>query len=284
MADLVQMTVRAEEAEAAVLTELMAAARPAVAERLGLALVIDRGAVASLVAAVDALSLNRVVGLGVSAPATEAQLDRILEFARASGVSRLLLQVAPTAAPEGLPSWLAARGAQRHNRWIRFWRRVDAPLPVSPTTDLRLAEVGPADAEGFARVVREAFGMPPSVDEWIAASVGRAGWSHYGAWDGGDLVATGAVCATNHTAWFGLAATKASHRGHGAQGALIARRYHRAAALGCEWVITETAEELPDRPAPSYRNMVRLGFTEAYRRQNYAIALADSGLNGRGHE
>jgi len=107
-----------------------------------------------------------------------------------------------------------------------------------------------------------------------AAPVGRPGWTHYGAWDGSDLVATGAMFTTGRVAWIAFAATKASHRGRGAQSSLIAERVRRASDLGCDWVITETAEELPDRPAPSYRNLRRLGFTDAYRRQNYVADLA----------
>lgn len=276
MADLRHTVARAEEAEAVALAQLMVAAPPAVAARLGVALVTDHGAVAGLIGTVDALSLNRVVGLGVPVPATEAQLDRILEFSRQVGVRRLFIQVAPTASPEALTSWLEARGARPYNRWVRMSRHVATPLPSPPPTGLRVARIESEHAQAFAQVVREAFGMPPTVDEWIASTVGHAGWYHYGAWDGNDLVATGALFSTNETAWFGLAATRADRRGRGAQSALVAERCRQATRLGCDWIIAETAEDLPDRPAPSYRNLLRLGFIEEYRRQNYAMTLVDS--------
>lgn len=35
-----------------------------------------------------------------------------------------------------------------------------------------------------------------------------------------------------------------------------------------EWIVTETDEELPDRPNPSYHNMLRLGLPVRYVRAN----------------
>jgi hypothetical protein len=133
----------------------------------------------------------------------------------------------------------------------------------------------PADADLFARVVREAYGFPPAADGLIAAPIGRPGWRHYGAWEGDELVATGAMYAARRTAWLGFAATKSSHRRRGAQSSLIAERCRMATKMGCERIITDTAEELPDKPVPSYRNLIRLGFNEAYRRQNYVIEFSD---------
>ncbi len=40
----------------------------------------------------------------------------------------------------------------------------------------------------------------------------------------------------------------------------MARRIRDAAALGCRWMITETGEDLPQQPNPSYHNMLRTGF------------------------
>ena len=64
-------------------------------------------------------------------------------------------------------------------------------------------------------------------------------------------------------------ATRPSHRRRGAQGALLARRIRDAADLGCRWLVTETGEDLPERPNPSFRNMLRTGFELAYQRANY---------------
>ncbi len=39
--------------------------------------------------------------------------------------------------------------------------------------------------------------------------------------------------------------------------------------MGLEWLVTETDEELPDRPNPSYHNIVRAGMPVRYVRANW---------------
>ncbi len=50
---------------------------------------------------------------------------------------------------------------------------------------------------------------------------------------------------------------------------MLARRIRDAAEAGCEMLVVETAEDRPDKPAPSYRNQLRFGFQVAYVRPNY---------------
>jgi hypothetical protein len=63
------------------------------------------------------------------------------------------------------------------------------------------------------------------------------------------------------------------------QSALIVRRLVDAAGLGCTHAVVETAEPTADKPAPSYRNVTRLGFTLAYARPNF-LGLASAGGMG----
>jgi hypothetical protein len=53
------------------------------------------------------------------------------------------------------------------------------------------------------------------------------------------------------------------------RGALMARRLEDGQNLGCHWFVTETGEDTPARPNPSFHNMLRAGFTVAYYRQNF---------------
>jgi GNAT superfamily N-acetyltransferase len=253
---------------------------------IGMATGISVPIVGSFISAVDALSLNRVVGLGVSAPATEAQLDRVLDFARAAGIPKLMLQVVPGAQPTALLEWIAARGGTPHHRWVRLWRHTAEPLPAASPTDLRIGELraggGHRDADAFGEVIRAAFSMPHAVAPWLAATVGHVGWRHFGAWDGDKLIGGAALFVAAggvpglRTGWLGMAGTLARYRGRGAQGALIRERVRLAAELGCDLVVTETAEQSEEDPGPSYRNMRRMGFAEGYRRQNYAIQPTES--------
>ena len=56
----------------------------------------------------------------------------------------------------------------------------------------------------------------------------------------------------------------------------MARCIRDAARLDCRWVITETGEDLPDHPNPSYHNMLRAGFKLAYMRPNYVHELPNA--------
>jgi hypothetical protein len=266
---------RAERIEADVVASVVLAPPAEVAERLGLYLVVDGGAVGGFAAGADVLAVNRIVALGVERPATEVRLDRMLGSAWARGVRRLFVQLAPGHRPAALTRWVEARGGRLHNRWTRLWRATaDAP---AAGTSLRVAPLDPRHGPEMAAVITTAFGMPAAMEPWLAATVGRPGWRHYGALDGGRIVATGALYAAGGTGWLGFAATLPDARGRGAQGALIARRVADAAALGCEVVVAETMEQTPERPVASYRNMLRLGFVEAYHRPNYVVEFGERG-------
>jgi hypothetical protein len=110
--------------------------------------------------------------------------------------------------------------------------------------------------------------MPAVLQPWIASMVGRAGWQHYLAWDGSRPVAAAALYVRDGAGWLGMASTLPAARRRGAQGALMAQRIEDGRALGCRWLVTETGEDTPARPNPSYRNMIRAGFALAYHREN----------------
>jgi len=202
--------------------------------------------------------LNRVVGLGVEAPATEADVDEAL---RAMGVDvTFYVAVAPRARPAALPEWLRARGLEPGWGWMVFRRDVKPPAPA--TTNVCVVEVATiAHAEAFGRVVRAGFELPAAIEPRLAR-IRHAGWRCWIALDGDEPAGAGALFAADGVAYLGFAATLPAHRGKGAQSALLAVRIRTAAELGCDIVITETGERRGDRPSNSYRNILRAGFTE----------------------
>ena len=137
------------------------------------------------------------------------------------------------------------------------------------STDLRIESIGAAHAETFAGVACAAFGMPAAVGPMLTATIGRPGWQHYLAFDGEQAVATAALYVREGVGWLGVGSTLPSHRRRGAQGALMARRIRDGGDLGCRWLVTETGEDTPEQPNPSYHNMLRTGFRLAYQRPNY---------------
>lgn len=231
-------------------------------------------AVVLAAAQVDVLYFNRVVGLGLSEPASEEALDEIIAQYRALGVPRFFIQVSPAAMPAALFEWLPRRGFVHYNNWVKLFRGVEPPPEA--TTDLRIERIGPEHAETFAAMVGPAFDWPPLLQPMLARLVGRPGWHHYMAFDGDTPAATAALYVHGDTGYFGPAATLPAYRGRGAQGAFIARRVHDAAGLDCTLLVSETAEDRPDRDAPSFRNLRRFGFETAYLRPNYLLKLTAS--------
>jgi len=222
-------------------------------------------------AAADVLLFNRVLGLGIQSEARASDLDRALARYAAFGVQRCMVQLAPAARPAELVAWLEERGLARHNHWIRLAR--DTSPPAAARTTLAVRRMGPEHALAFGRLAGEAFGHPPELAEATAGVVGEPGWSFFGAFDGDLLIGAGGLHVAGEVGWLGFAATRASHRGRGAQSAVIAARIAAARAAGCRLVCTETAPDPPDKPNPSTHNLRRLGFADLYARDNWLKRL-----------
>ena len=261
-----------EIGEAYAAADLQRALPTELAAALGAQLHMIGGAVVLIMARVPQILLNRVIGLGVAEPATEAMVDQIVDCYRQAGVPPAV-QLSPGAQPPELAGWLAARGLQPDDHWIKLVRGVE-PLP-DVATDLRVERIGPAQAAAFAETFGVVFGLPDPLRIWIECSVGRPGWQHYLAFDGDQPVATGALFVYEQIGWLGVAATLRAHRRRGAQSALIVQRIRDAAALGCRRLVVETDDDTPARPNPSTRNLLRLGFEVAYLRPNYVGTMDD---------
>ena len=119
------------EAEACADMQLAAAASLGTrVERIG-------SAVALLASQIPIMLFNRVIGLGLREPATEAMLDDVIAMYREAGVTRYAVQISPAARPAELPAWLEARGLSAHDNWAKVYRPAAAPPEIS--TDLRLS-------------------------------------------------------------------------------------------------------------------------------------------------
>jgi GNAT superfamily N-acetyltransferase len=220
---------------------------------------------------IDMLAMNRVLGFGTGGEGSLDQLEAIVQKYRDAGSPRFFFQVSPLGVPQNLPRQLEHVGLKPYNRWVKLYRGVDEPLAGG--TDLYIKEIGPEESEPFGQVLGASFEWPEIMGRWFACTLGRSGWRHYMAYETDRPAAIGAMFVRGAYAWFDMAGTLAEYRGRGAQGALLQIRIRDAAAMGCRWIVAETAEETPDRSAPSYRNTLRSGFRVAYLRQNYMGAF-----------
>jgi GNAT superfamily N-acetyltransferase len=260
-----------ETVEVAAWSDFHRAATTEAVSSCGVGLLSTEKACGAVASKIDVLAFNRVIGLGLVDPVPAAVVADVIDQYRSRGVPRFFVQMFPGAANGGLDKTLEAAGFSHYNNWVKLYRSIEPELEVK--SDLILRPVAAGDADAFGRIVVDSFEWPRELAGWIAATVGRPGWRHYMAFDGDTPVATGAFFVHGEYAWIDFAATLADYRGRGAQSSLLARRIQDARQLGCRWLVVETAEQTVEHEAPSYRNMVRYGFTVAYVRPNYLIKL-----------
>jgi hypothetical protein len=209
---------------------------------------------------------RRAVGLGAAREASEGDLEAVLAHMTGPGL-RYCIPAAPPYQPAALDAWLERRRFTRGYAWMKFARPCDEPLKAA--TDLEVRVVGREHGAGFGRVIAEGFGLPAAVAAWVGMLPGRPHWVCTMAFAGTAPAAAGAVYVGGEYAWLGFGATLPAFRRHGAQNALLARRLTEAASRGARTAVTETGEQVPDKPSNSYRNILRAGFHERYLRHNY---------------
>ena len=137
----------------------------------------------------DSPMLNRAVGLGVDAPAAEADVDAVLE-AFGEGVT-FYVTVSPTSQPPELPRWLASRGLEPGWGWMTFARGVDVPERRPTALELRAVETD-VHAAAFARIVPTGYGLPGALEPTIARTP-AAGWRCWLAVDGEEPASAAAM-------------------------------------------------------------------------------------------
>jgi hypothetical protein len=213
--------------------------------------------------------MNLVLGATEPDAAAGGHLGAALEWARGRGVSPYV-PVTP-GLPETAPaeSRLAAEGLSPAYAWMKFVRDAHPPR-FRVAEDVEVFELEPSDGEPFGMIAATGFGMPAWAAAFFAELPGRGGWRCYGARVDGELGACGAMLIDDGVAELGVGATLEPARRRGCQLALLHRRIVDAAEDGCHTLFVETGERVEDRPAGSYRNILRAGFEEAYLRPNWS--------------
>ncbi len=249
-------------AELASMRERTAGAPAALVAELGLRCEPVDGGTAFVATRFPHPTVNRVTGFGLDRPLDEATLERAIALYPHRGFS---IQPSPMARPAEISDWLTARGFTVGFRWL-IWARETQPPPDEPATGLELRRLEAGHAAEFAELVCTAYANPARLARLHAAGVGRPRWHHWGAFDGDRLVSAGILYTHGEVGRLFTAGTLPTHRGRGAQGALVVRRMREARALGCRWVTAETADDRPEQPNPSVHNLRRLGWRLLHRR------------------
>jgi hypothetical protein len=207
--------------------------------------------------------LNLVLGATEPDAVAGGHLGGAIEWMSGRGVSPYV-PVTP-----GLPdtavaeSWLSENGFAAGYSWMKFVRDPHPPR-FRVADDVEVLELSGAEDERFGIVAATGFGMPVWASAFFAGLPGAEGWRCYVARVDGETQACGAMLIHDGVAEFGVSATLESARRRGCQLALLHRRIIDAAEAGCHTLFVETGERDGDRPAGSYRNILRAGFEAAY--------------------
>lgn len=251
-----------EMSEANMYRTIFDAAPPDFAAKHGISWREVGGATAlTLKALPTAALLNRVIGLGIREPATEAMIAELIEQ-HTRDKTVLCISVGPSAKPAQLPDWLKARGFVHTSNLAKMIRGTEPAPQVE--TDLRIEPVDETTTAQFGTVVQVAFGMPAWTAEWFAYWTEHPDVYGFLAYDGDEPVGGGALVVSGEWGSLGAGGTLPDYRRRGSQSAIFARRIQKGIEMGCRWLTTETGESTPERPNPSYNNMVRTGFKLAY--------------------
>ncbi len=215
----------------------------------------------------NVLAMNRVIGLGLFEPAHERAVENVLAEIRQSGAQRFFVQVSPFAQPDNLVELLEAQGLTFRNNWVKLIRN-DTPIDDDDSA-FQVRPIDSRHAEQFGHIATSNFDWPDWMGRAVAATAGKTRWRYYCAFDNETPIATGGLYMSDDLGYISMAATVPDYRGRGAQQALATRRINDAVSFGCRMIAVETAEDTLEHSAPSYRNMIRLGFRVAYKRPNY---------------
>lgn len=269
------MALELEAVERAALLAMHEAASDEVRARLGLRCEEIGGALVSRAAGVPASGIvaNRAIGLGLAASDGEEVVAHIVAHYREAGVTRYFVHLHDDAKPAGLRTWLLAQGLEKARGWVKFVRGLEDPPEAE--TSLTVRRAGPGDGPAFGRIAADAFDLGPEAADWLAGFVEHDGWHVYMSFDGETPAGTGALFVQDDIGWLDWGATAPAFRRRGSQSALLRQRILLARELGCRLMATETGEAVEGDPQHSYGNIGRMGFREAYLRENYAPPRPD---------
>jgi len=217
--------------------------------------------------------MNRIIGLpGDTAPSSET-LAWVAQAYRDVEIDHCWLHAW---ADSPLKGDLEALGlsAEAGARWHKFLFDLEAAQSSAPQASVLHVRPARLDESATAgAIICGVFGLPPALEPWFGAIVGRPNWQMFFACDGNDRpVAAGAVYIDGAHAWLGMGTTRPEARQQGAQQLLIAARLAAAKAAGCTVAAIETGVALEGAVNHSLNNIRRAGFREVGVRVNYLFA------------
>jgi hypothetical protein len=264
-----------EAAEARAWADLYTAAPARFAIAAGLGSREVGGALVLSWAASGRRYFSRVIGLGVTAPASEAALDRILYGYREAGIGMFLLQSLPHCRPAGYEGWLRDRGLEpfdTQDRIVRGGEPLDRPAGAPDGRDIIVERVSAETGDEWSDFLQRVYRL--DTGPWLPALLGRSGWHQYVAREGGRVVAArGMYVGRDGLAWLGMDGPVPGimTADHEPDAAICATIVEDGLAAGVRGFIADIEAPSPAMDTPAYRHFSLLGFRRPYVRTHYAL-------------
>lgn len=212
---------------------------------------------------------SKTLGLGFTEPITGELVKQILDFYRAEQNPLGVLQFAPEVLPQDWDEIVRVNGLTPGARIAKYAAPIEN-VAAAGETSLRIAPVAKDDAEQWAKVVLDGFGMPhDGLVGMLIASSEHPSTHAYAAWHGDTIVGGASLHVHGDIASLNTASILQPFWKRGAQTALISARLGKARELGCRWITTETFQPAEGEHNSSMSNMLRAGLVKLYIRQNY---------------
>jgi hypothetical protein len=268
-----------EAAEGRAWTDLYRAAPARFAQSAGVAVAEIDGTVVLEWAATGRRYFSRAIGLGVTAPASEERLDRILDDWERAGISMFLLQSLPHCAPAGYEGWLADRGLRPFDAQDRVIRGAEPLLQGAGNGNrqgdggrgLRIERVAAQTADDWAEFIQRVYRL--DTGDWLAELIGRPGWHQYIArQDGAIVAARGMHIDSAGFAWLGMDAPVPGVMSddYESDAALCTHMVADGLKAGARLFLTDIEAPSDALDTPAYANFARLGFRRPYVRTHFA--------------
>ena len=225
----------------------------------------------ALISSVDVFIGNRVIGFGLDEKVTDNLIKEIKSFYKQNNKNKFFIQASPLENNADVRDLILQNEGEHQSNWVKL---VKAPESKKfNNSGIAIRELREQDHEYVASFLLRSFSFPDELRPFCIYAFGKPGWINYVAMLDDKIAGTGSLYSRDGIAEIGIAATVEDARGKGVQSALINYRENIAFETGCRYLFVETAEPTATYPAHSYRNMIRLGFTELYRRPNYIFIL-----------
>ncbi|MET8369155.1 GNAT family N-acetyltransferase [Micromonospora profundi] len=270
------MLALAEQAEAEFMFQYEAGAPTDVRAALGMAATRMGGAVVLSMRHDPTGYWSKALGFGFDEPVSADLIAAVCDFYRAEATPAAVLQIAPDLLPADWDDICARENITGGSTWVKLAAEIGTLRPGH--TDLRVGPVPPELHGQWASVVLRCFGMPEQhLGPMLTGAVRDPRFQPYAAWDGDEMVAAANLFVHGAVGSLNTGATLPSHRGRGAQSALLTARAAAAERAGCRWVVSETGRPDPGSSNPSLTNMLRVGLTPLYERRNWVWRAEPTG-------